>query len=352
MSKSVLTSTTNSIENATIEKYIELVSVNVVVGTNFFSDFGASLTDLFGGLSDTYQNKLEKIYKIGIDKLKFKARNIGANAVIGINIDFDEISGKGKSMFMISAIGTAVKVVYPINVLSDPDPTLNSLVTFESLEQEVIKRQIIKKINLGDLPNQDEWMYLMNSPILEISKKILNLYLNKYNSSYTTTELDLIQTYTPNYFKVLDNEEAVKILYEEIIDNSAYITELIISCNLFSASEIIKLINKGNIKLAVNCLSSNKNFYSQTDLLQMQKIVTQLENLPDLGKIESIKNLLGKSKEKFICQNGHHNDIGNEFCSTPECSNNIKGLNKKEFNKIEQFKLEVESLNNIIISSV
>ncbi|WP_175494735.1 heavy metal-binding domain-containing protein [Salegentibacter flavus] len=62
---------------------LDLVSVNVVVGTNFFSDFGASFTDLLGGLSGTYRNKLEKIYKVGLDKLKLKATNIGGNAILG-----------------------------------------------------------------------------------------------------------------------------------------------------------------------------------------------------------------------------------------------------------------------------
>lgn len=353
MSKSVLTSTTNSIENASIEKYIELVSVNVVVGTNFFSDFGASFTDLFGGLSDTYQKKLEKIYKIGIEKLKFKASNIGANAVIGISIDFDEISGKGKSMFMISAIGTAVKVNYPINTQSKPEKSSSeSLISFENLQQEVIKRQIIKKVNLSKLPNQDDWMYLMNTPINEISKKLLTLYLEIYNRSFQTSSLEenLILTNLANYFKILDDKFAVEILYEEIIENSTAIIELIISGNLFSTSEIIKLIEKGEIALAIQCLRSNKNYYTNIDLEQMRTIAVLLENLPDLGKIESIKNLLGKSKEKYICQNGHQNEVNFEFCTYTECGKNIKGLKKEEENKTEQFKLEIESLSAIMNS--
>ncbi len=108
MKYSILATTTNSVENAEIIKYIDLISPNVVVGTNLFSDLGASFTDLFGGYSDTYQNKLQGIYKIAIDKLKQKAVTIGANAIVGLKIDFDEISGKGKSMFMISAVGMAV----------------------------------------------------------------------------------------------------------------------------------------------------------------------------------------------------------------------------------------------------
>ena len=89
MRNKVITTTTNSIENAEVEKYIDLVSTNVVIGTNAFSDIGASLTDFFGGFSDTYQNKLQEIYGLAIDNLKLKASNIGANAILGLKIDFD-----------------------------------------------------------------------------------------------------------------------------------------------------------------------------------------------------------------------------------------------------------------------
>lgn len=80
---------------------------NVVLGTNFFSDFAASFTDTFGGTSDTYQGKLDKIYNEVIEKLSKKTLAIGCNAIIGFKIDFDEISGKGVSMFMVNAVGTA-----------------------------------------------------------------------------------------------------------------------------------------------------------------------------------------------------------------------------------------------------
>jgi uncharacterized protein YbjQ (UPF0145 family) len=79
MKSSILISSTESIEGMKIEKYIDLISTNVVLGTNIFSDIGASFSDFFGGTSDIYQNKLEKIYKIGLDKLKRKAQNLSAN---------------------------------------------------------------------------------------------------------------------------------------------------------------------------------------------------------------------------------------------------------------------------------
>jgi uncharacterized protein YbjQ (UPF0145 family) len=73
-----------------------------------FSDIFASFSDLFGGRSQTYQNHLTSLYNEAIENIKFAAYEIGANCIVGLSIDMDEISGKGKSMIMLTAIGTAV----------------------------------------------------------------------------------------------------------------------------------------------------------------------------------------------------------------------------------------------------
>ena len=107
MKDNFIITVTNDIQGHSIEKYVDTICANVVVGTNVFSDLAASLSDFFGGFSGTYRNKLELIYNEAKKDLKNKARNIGANAIVGFSVDFDEISGGGKSMFMISASGTA-----------------------------------------------------------------------------------------------------------------------------------------------------------------------------------------------------------------------------------------------------
>lgn len=106
----MIITTTNSIEGAEITSYMRLVSANIVVGTNFLSDFMASFTDFFGGRSNTYQQELDKVYQNAINEISAKATAIGADAIVGLKMDFNEISGKGKTMFMVSAVGTAVKL--------------------------------------------------------------------------------------------------------------------------------------------------------------------------------------------------------------------------------------------------
>lgn len=107
----MLLSTTSSIDNYSITEYYGIVCHNIVIGSNIISDFIASLSDVFGGGSGTYRTKMDNMYQEAIQSLSFKAKELGANAVIGIHIDFDEISGQGKQMFMLCISGTAVSVI-------------------------------------------------------------------------------------------------------------------------------------------------------------------------------------------------------------------------------------------------
>lgn len=104
----MIVTTTNNIEGYTVKRYLGVVNANVVIGTNLFSDIAASLTDVFGGRSGSYKSKLNTIYNEVMKELTEKAKSYHADAIVGLHVDFDEVSGGGKSMFMVSASGTAV----------------------------------------------------------------------------------------------------------------------------------------------------------------------------------------------------------------------------------------------------
>jgi len=107
---SVIIVNTEQTAHYTIKEYCGLVTANQVVGANLFADMFAGLTDIVGGRSGAYREKLDNLYKDVKKQLSEKALELGANAVVGFRIDFDEVSGKGKSMFMVTCIGTAVVV--------------------------------------------------------------------------------------------------------------------------------------------------------------------------------------------------------------------------------------------------
>ena len=92
--KDVLITTTSTVDGLKIKKYLKPVSAHIVAGTNLFSDFFASFSDVFGGRSNTYQKQLASLYNEATERIKFAAYEIGANYIVGLNIDMDEISRK------------------------------------------------------------------------------------------------------------------------------------------------------------------------------------------------------------------------------------------------------------------
>ncbi|ACJ33953.1 MULTISPECIES: YbjQ family protein [Anoxybacillus] len=103
----MIVTTTNSIEGKQIEQYLGLVSGEVILGANVVRDFLASITDIIGGRSGTYESKLAEGREMAVQEMVKKARNMGANAVIGVDLDFETLRD---GMMMCIATGTAVKL--------------------------------------------------------------------------------------------------------------------------------------------------------------------------------------------------------------------------------------------------
>lgn len=84
--KDILVITTSSADGIRIKQYLKPISAHIVAGTNFFSDFLASFSDVFGGRSQTYQKQLASLYNEAIERIKFAAYELGANGVVGLGI--------------------------------------------------------------------------------------------------------------------------------------------------------------------------------------------------------------------------------------------------------------------------
>ena len=105
----MILTTINQIPGYSINKYKGMVNANQVIGVNIISEWIASITDVIGGTSGTFRRKLDIVYSNVLSALSDKAKEVGANAIVGVRLDFDEISANGKSMFMLTAQGTAVE---------------------------------------------------------------------------------------------------------------------------------------------------------------------------------------------------------------------------------------------------
>ena len=105
----MITTTTNTIEGRPIQEYLGLVTGEAIMGANVFRDFMAGITDLIGGRSGTYESKLADARETALQELRDLAQQQGANAVVGIDIDY-EVLGANNGMLMVTATGTAVKI--------------------------------------------------------------------------------------------------------------------------------------------------------------------------------------------------------------------------------------------------
>ncbi|MBU2978898.1 heavy metal-binding domain-containing protein [Alteromonas sp. C1M14] len=106
----MILTTTPTIEGKNITQYHGIVIGEAVMGANMFKDLFASIRDIVGGRSGAYEGELTKARKLAFSELEQEARTMGANAVVGIDIDYQVIGEKG-SMLMVSIAGTAVKII-------------------------------------------------------------------------------------------------------------------------------------------------------------------------------------------------------------------------------------------------
>ena len=105
----MLMSTTTAIEGRPVRDYLGIVTGEVIVGANIFKDLFASVPDIVGDRSGSYETTLRDARKTALDEIAQEARALGADAVIGIDLDY-EVLGQGGSMLMVTASGTAVRL--------------------------------------------------------------------------------------------------------------------------------------------------------------------------------------------------------------------------------------------------
>lgn len=103
----MITTTTNTIEGRPITAYRGVISGEAVLGANIVRDIFAGVRNIVGGRSGAYEKELRAAQKIALDELQDKARELGANAVVGIDLDYEAVV---EGMLMVTASGTAVTI--------------------------------------------------------------------------------------------------------------------------------------------------------------------------------------------------------------------------------------------------
>ena len=103
----MIVTTTPNIEGKRIVEYLGIVTGEAIMGANIVRDLFASITDIVGGRSGAYEQKLKEAREVALSEMTQVARHLGGNAVIGIDIDYEVVR---EGMLMVTASGTAVRV--------------------------------------------------------------------------------------------------------------------------------------------------------------------------------------------------------------------------------------------------
>ena len=107
----MITTTTPTLEGHQITEYLGLVTGQAILGANIFKDFFAGIRDIVGGRSAAYEEELLKAQELAVQEMEYYAYELGGNAVVGVDLDFETISiGNSGNMMMVSASGTAVVI--------------------------------------------------------------------------------------------------------------------------------------------------------------------------------------------------------------------------------------------------
>lgn len=105
----MLATTTPTIEGKRITKYYGIVTGKTIIGANLFRDFFASIRDIVGGRSGSYEEVLRQAKDTALREMQDQAALLGANAVVGVDLDYETVGDSG-SMLMVTASGTAVRI--------------------------------------------------------------------------------------------------------------------------------------------------------------------------------------------------------------------------------------------------
>lgn len=339
--KDILVITTSSAEGLKIKKHLKPVSAHIVAGTNLFSDFLGGLTDVFGGRSSSYQKQLSSLYNEAIERIKHNAHEIGGNCVIGLSIDMDEISGKGKSMFMLTAIGTAV--IIESDEKSNSQSNTNE--KFENVGVERInnlrqRKNIIKRAENRELDYDDEtWSFITSNQVQEIFTFLLKRFSHTIENFQSMP--DSYNVFNKNFISYIDSLEENKktsLLYDTIeTDNNQqvalYISKVIKELNLFDYEKNMSLLKNSDFKkqkIGIRISAYDKSFYDKNDIEDLNQTKNFIfTTFKERGEITTKKQLLSsKEKDVWNCECGNKsNEIG-QYCGT--CDNDISGFKENE----------------------
>lgn len=335
--------TTDRLEGWEVARYLGPVSVHLVAGVSILSDFFASFNDVFGGRSGAYGGELARLYGEAADALARKARLMGANGIVGLRIDFDEVGpGGGGGMFMLNAIGTAVSVRRP------PAPGEEELagpLRVPALEMDVLVRRemLLREVASGMVRLTPEtWLFAMEHRVAEFGDAALGSMVGQYPDE---TARRTVEGAASRFFAALDPEDAIPWLYLGLVrdrgDGSdpqvrAFCVRAIHELNLLDFGRVAALLAGASPverRMALQVATANTQAYGPGEIGQLAALHQQIRAaFPARWEPAQKRGFLGTgAREVWKCPCGEHPEAGAPHC--PGCLTDTYGLRPSEANR-------------------
>lgn len=327
--RNVLASTTPNLEGWQIDRYLGTVSAHVVAGTNIFSDIAASWRDVFGGQSASYKKQLEQINEQVIGELKEEASQRGANGIVGLRIDHDQISGQGKEMFMVSATATAVEATDTTQgSTGQSDNETNEPISARELDAEVRKTKILERHgkDTESLPD-DTWRFITENQISECAKIVEPIIKNMLGTpGVTTTNQDAQLDMARDYLLSIRREDAKNVLYNLVRHDKIRVMEWAVDIledgDMLDLPRIEKMLDGefySEQKSALVLLTRvDKPYYEKEDIARLEGVKGLIERgFEERGEVKEVEKsgVMSSSTEKvWKIGDGPENSMNRKYC--------------------------------------
>ena len=302
-----------------IEQHYGIVDSQIVVGANIFRDVFASFRDMFGGETKGYKKDIDKMRKVAFANIREQAKERGANAVISVKIDLDEISGAGKSMFMLNIYGSAVKLKNTTEQNEQDFDTIDEI-NIEDIQYHKQRNKIKQKIeNAEDVAREIDWDAISEYDLWDksIAFSVLSISRN-LNRSLEKNISEIPISYLEEYISKnihIPLSPYWRKLYQELEERNWFNYEILEE--LLTAEDHVKRFR------ALKLCTIKKDYYEKEDVSPLRNMGEFISSIfKKEVETKDVNKMMG-TKKVFTCPYCLKDTNEDETCN---CGQNYYGL--------------------------
>jgi uncharacterized protein YbjQ (UPF0145 family) len=368
-SSDVLVSTTEELDGWEVTEYLDVVSAHVVAGTGLFSDVAASFSDVFGGRSSSYKKQLEDINEEVTRELREKAAQQGADALLGLKVDHDEISGQQKGMLMVTATGTAVRAERSFEPEQKTTADESEPVSARELAVERRTQRLLRKVEEGSFSADEEtWQFLIENRVEELAKPVRGMLVATLKKPRHSDAGKRSIKRGRDYFLAIDREVAKRHLYNMLHEHEPnrkrgerpvmeWALETMEEGQMLDFRWVRGLLDEEKFlarKRALEVITEvEKPYYTESDIEELQELERRMssgfEKRGEVLEVEESGMLSSETKEVWQIEEGFQNPMDQEYCD--RTGKNIYGFTKEETKPeeaAEVIRRKIEALEDLV----